>query len=236
MKNLTLILFTIIFCSCNEEKAPVEQLSKVDSLNKIATYYISAYKTGKSIDKYIKYFDDDIEYDKSGRPNLLLTSVNYSNSTELEYIHIEEGDITPELHVFYTATQYVGGMGPRTLIAFDMEGSIYFVLGFDDSQYDVLLKRNMKHIETIEEVNQIIDLYNELNYLFDVFEIKKAERKNDSLALSMLNQTKIISDTIIVERLLYADQLERYLKQTFRITKDLDFDSKIERLLMMKRE
>lgn len=54
--------------------------------------------------------------------------------------------------------------------------------------------------------------------------------------MSMLNQPKIDGDTIVVERLFYADQLERYIKQTYRISKDLDFDVKMERLLSIDRD
>jgi len=79
-------------------------------------------------------------------------------------------------------------------------------------------------------------LYNKLNYILDFYEIKEYEKANDSLAMSMLNQPKIDGDTIKIERLYYGDQLERYLRQTYTITKELDFEVKMERLLSIDRD
>jgi virulence-associated protein VapD len=241
MKYLIIISITILFCSCTNRQEPVEQLSKVDSLKKVAYKYTSAYLMGESFDKYLKYLNDD---SVSVSSEIALSHLNYYYNLEENAVREKKGyeNITYELEgdsflpTLYVIT-IISDLGLHNYTtAFDDEGTIYFLFGFKHSQFDVLLKRNIKHIETIDEANQIIDLYNQLNYILDVYEIKKFERKNDSLALSKLNQPKIDGDTIVVERLYYADQLERYIKQTYRISKDLDFDVKMERLLSIDRD
>ncbi len=241
MKNINIILISILICSCTEKQAPVEHLSKVDSLKMVAYKFTAGYLMGESINDYMKYLNDDsvnimaeselyqIDYFYNLERNVVRDQRGYENITT----EIEGDSLLPKLYVVSILTNM--GLHNYTT-AFDEEGTIYFLFGFDDSQYDVLLKRNIKHIETIDEANQIIDLYNKLNYILDFYEIKEYEKTNDSLAMSMLNQPKTNGDTIIIERLFYADQLERYLKKTYRISKDLDFDVKMEKLLVIDRD
>jgi len=235
MKYLIIISINILFCSCTEKQEQVKPISKIDSLKSVAAAYITSHVVSKSMDYYINYMDE--EFNRSIEHTGLHYSENYNYYTsKMEYVYIEKSPVIPELHVFYVPHYYVRFAGSRSLIAFDKDGFIYFLFGFKHSQFDVLLKRNIKHIETIGEANQIIDLYNRLNYILDYYEIKKVEKSNDSLAMSMLNQPKIDGDTIEIERLYYGDQISRYVKHTYRITKGLDFDVQQEDLMIKDRD
>lgn len=241
MKRIYILFIAIILCSCTEKQVPTGQLSKIDSLKSVAYKYTASYLMGESINDYMKYLNDDsvnimaeselyqIDYFYNLERNVVRDQRGYESITS----EIEGNSLLPKLYVVSILTNM--GLHNYTT-AFDDEGIIYFLFGFGDSQFDVLLKRNIKRIETIDEANQIIDLYNKLNYILDFYEIKEYEKANDSLAMSMLNIPKIDGDTIKIERLFYADQLERYLRQTYTITKELDFEVKMERLLSIDRD
>jgi hypothetical protein len=241
MKRIIFILITILFSSCTEKRESIESTSKIDSLKSVAYKYTASYLMGESINNYMKYLNDDsvnimaeselyqIDYFYNLERNVVRDQRGYESITS----EIEGNSLLPKLYVVSILTNM--GLHNYTT-AFDDEGIIYFLFGFGDSQFDVLLKRNIKRIETIDEANQIIDLYNKLNYILDFYEIKEYEKANDSLAMSMLNLPKIDGDTIEIERLYYGDQISRYVKHTYRITKGLDFDVQQEDLMIKDRD
>ena len=170
MKYLIIISITILFYSCTEKREQDKPISKIDSLKSVAYKYTSAYLRGESFDKYLNYLNDD---SVSVSSEIALSHLNYYYNLEENAVREKKGyeNITYELE----GDSFLPTLNVITIIsdlglhnyttAFDEEGTIYFLFGFKHSQFDVLLKRNIKHIETIDEANQIIDLYNKLNYI-----------------------------------------------------------------------
>lgn len=171
MKRIYILFIAVILCSCTEKQEQDKPISKIDSLKSVAYKYTAGYILGNAINHYITVLDTD-PVDSNIRVWRSLRQVEIYESLEespdakywdkMEYEIIESKGIVPELYVYYVyGTDLMQNLGKqRFLTAFDDEGTIYFLFGFKHSQFDVLLKRNIKHIETIDEANQIIDLYN----------------------------------------------------------------------------
>lgn len=210
---LILILFSFLNSSCNQFS--VEKKSK-QSFTERTKNYINGYLTNYYINEYCKSISI---YNINNKLEFELYDLDrhLQQNYKIENIKIFKMNIFRGFK-FYSFPFHLQVKGQNNfLLAYDKKSKVYFLNGFQYSQFELFLQKTDIEINNYNTANQIINFYSKQI-------IQVPDYNQVSLFSNSHLDTSLKEGYYEFERYFYASRLDIYFKYQFRIYIDKSFE------------